>query len=473
MRQLSGMDASFLHMENERTIGHVAGLMVLDPSTASHEINADTVRDYFAARLHLLPPLRWRLVDVPFGIDRPYWQDDPAPDLDYHVRGIALPKPGNSEQLAAQISRLASRRLDRGHPLWEVYVIEGLEGGRVGIMSKFHHAAIDGKAGMQILSTLLSTDPASPPPKPPADWPAERVEKPSDWEMLARGGVGLLGRPEQSVRFMLDSVRETCNYFKQFGIGADAWAPLKTTLKSPTAPRVSFNTTLSARRNWAAGTVSLDQVKDIKNRHDCTINDVVMAACSGALRRWLLDHDELPKGPLKAMVPVSIRTAEQAATAGNQVSAMVASLATDVEDPGERLQAVRAAMKAAKGQHDALPANLLQDFSQFAAPAAAELVARTAATMRWADRMPVPFNVVISNVPGPRESLYFDGALMEANYPISIVTDGAGLNITVQSYRDSLDIGLVSTPELMPDLPRMIDHLRDSLDELAAIPSHV
>lgn len=462
MRQLTGVDTTFLHMENARTYGHVNGVVILDPSTAPGPINADTIRDYVAARIHLLDPLRWRLVEVPLGIDRPYWVDDPDLDLNFHVRGIALPAPGNDQQLADQVARLAARHLDRSKPLWELYVIEGLEGGRVAIMTKLHHAAVDGKAGMQIMSTLLSTDPACPPPEPPGALHVDKV--PTPVEMWGRGWLGLMSRPEQGVRLWMDTVKAGAKMAGDLGFSIGDW---RKALRTPGgAPRLSFNATLGAQRNWAFGSVALSDVKAVKDAQGCTLNDVVMAMCAGAMRRWLLDHDELPEKPLLAMVPVSTRTAEQAASAGNQVSAMVAPLPTHLADPAERLRAAGDAMQAAKDQHAALPAHLLQDFSQFAAPAAAQLVADTAANLRWADRVAPPFNLVVSNVPGPREPLYYAGALLEANYPVSIINDGMGLNITLQSYRDRIDFGLVGTPELVPDIWNLIGYLQE---ELAAL----
>jgi WS/DGAT/MGAT family acyltransferase len=233
-------------------------------------------------------------------------------------------------------------------------------------------------------------------------------------------------------------------------------------------PRTPFNKTISARRNFAYGSVSLTKVKQVKDEHGCTVNDVMMAICAGALRRWLVDHDALPDKPLMVMMPVSIRTAEQAAAMGNQVSGMVAALPTNLSDPVERLEAVREATQRAKDEHNALPAHLLTDFSQFTAPAAAEFIARTMARTRLADRVNMPFNVCISNVPGPREPLYCAGALMLGNYPVPIVTDGVGLNITLTSYRDAIDFGVVSTPEMMPDIWNLIEYLQEELDELHA-----
>jgi diacylglycerol O-acyltransferase / wax synthase len=462
MKQLSALDATFLHVEDRRVLGHVASLIVLDPSTRGGPVNADVIREYIAARIHLLPPLTWRLVTVPLGLDLPYWVVDPDLDLDFHVRGIALPHPGTQQQLAEQVARLVARPLDRTYPLWELYVIEGLADGRVGVMTKLHHSAVDGKAGVRILSTLLSPEPDQPaPPPPPRPVSAGRV--PTEAEMLLRGWMGLLMKPEQALRLGLQLSRELAASAQRLGL--DGLRELGR--PQPTVPRLPFNHTLSSRRSWAFGSFGLDEVRAVKNTHDVTVNDVVMALCTGALRRWLLDHDALPDVPVLAMVPISVRTAEESDTPGNQVSEVVVPLPTHLHDPVERLLHIHDSMRAARAQHDALPAVLLQEFGQFTAPAAAEFAARAAASLRWADRVALPFNLVISNVPGPREPLYYAGALMEAIYPVSMIADGVGLNITVHSYRDHLDVGLISTPELIPDLWSFPAHLHAALAELS------
>lgn len=465
MRQLSGVDVSFLHVENSRVTGHVGGLLIVDPSTASEPITADAVRRFYASKIHKLAPLRWQLVNVPYGFDRPYWHEVQDPDLNYHIRGVTVPSPGSEEELVALVSRLHARPLDRAHPLWEVYVIDGLDSGKLAIYTKLHHAAIDGKAGMAITATVLSTSPdveipdmvELPPPSP----------VPSEAEMFTRGWNSLLSQPEKAMKLWGDVTRETQRFYSRMLTGASEW----TADASPpqVAPKLSFNRTISAQRNYTFGTASLSDVKKIKERHDCTVNDVVMAMCTSALRRWLIDHDELPRGPLLAMVPISIRAADASEDVGNQVSSLQVALPTNVGDPAERLRMVSAGMRSAKETHKALPANLLQDFTQFTAPAAAEAVALMAANMKWADSATMPFNVVISNVPGPRETLYYLGAKLEANYPVSMITDGMGLNITVHSYRDSIDFGVVSTPEFVPDITRLRTYIIEAIDELLAL----
>jgi len=469
MRQLSGLDASFLHMEDDRVTGHVGGLIVLDPTTAEREIDADAIRQHIAERLAVLPPLRWKLVEVPFGFDRPYWIDDHDVDLDFHVRGIALPKPGSKQQLIDQVNRLHARRLDRSHPLWEFYVIEGLEGGKVAIFMKCHHAAIDGKAAMQILSTLMSQEPNALPPSPPENMPPSET-RPTDIEMFTRGWLGVMTHPGRAMALIARIAVEWQTALGRFGYeGVSELTAAITDRAQRPAPRLVFNRSMTTRRTWAFGSIPLHVVKEIKDKQDRTINDVVMALCAGGIRRWLTDTGELPDVPIRAMVPVSIRPAERSASAGNQVSALVADLPTDLADPRARLEAVSATMRKAKEEFAMLPATTLQEFSQFAAPAAAELVARTAASARLADHLALPFNLTISNVPGPREKLYFAGARMEANYPVPMIGDGMCLNITIHSYRDSLDFGLMSCPELIADIDVILRYITEELDVLKAL----
>jgi WS/DGAT/MGAT family acyltransferase len=235
---------------------------------------------------------------------------------------------------------------------------------------------------------------------------------------------------------------------------------------SSSAPRTSFNDRITPHRRFAFGSLDLEDVKEIKNQFGVTVNDVVLALCSGALRRYLEERRELPADPLIAMVPVSVRTEDQRGTLGNQVSAMSASLHTHIADPVQRLECIHQSMRVAKEKRKALPANLLQDFAQFAPPAVAARAARVIARATVTNWIDVPFNVVISNVPGPQMPIYGLGARLVANYPVSAINDGIGLNITVQSYNGSLDFGIIACRELMPDVWDLMDYLTDALDEL-------
>jgi WS/DGAT/MGAT family acyltransferase len=478
MQQLTGLDTSFLNMETGTTYGHVSGLAIFDPSTAAGPIGLDDVKALIEERLHLLPPYRRRLVEVPFGLDHPYWIEDPDFDIDFHVRHIGLPPPGDARQLGEQVSRIVARPLDRRRPLWELYVIEGLEGGHSAQLTKIHHCAIDGVSGTELLTALLDLTPEPRKVDPPRRaWRPE--PEPTQIEMMARGAWAVAGTPRKSFRLARQALRHLPELSRSLGFGELPGSGVLNRLigrrpdpllseASTQAPRTPFNDQITPHRRFAFGSLSLDDVKEIKNQQSVTVNDVVMAVCAGALRRYLEERKELPPDPLVAMVPVSIRTEGQKGTFGNQVSAMSASLHTHIADPIQRLERIHESMLVAKEQHQALPATLLQDFAQFAPPAVAARAARVIARATVANLMDVPFNVVISNVPGPQFPIYGWGARLVANYPVSAINDGVGLNITVQSYDGSLDFGLIACRELMPDVWDLMDYLRDTLHELKA-----
>ncbi len=477
MKQLSGLDTSFLNMETPTTYGHVSALAIFDPTTAPGPVTLDDIKRVLTERMHLLPPYRRRLVQVPFGLDHPYWIEDPDFDLDFHVRHIGLPPPGDQQQLAEQVSRIVARPLDRSRPLWELYLIEGLENGLMAQLTKIHHCAIDGVSGAEILTTLLDLTPEPPRVEPPRRaWRPE--PEPTQIEMWMRGAFAVAGTPRKGFRLMREAVRNLPELANRMGIDEAPGANLINQLigrrpdpmlseASTPAPVTSFNDRITPHRRFAFGSVSLATVKEVKSAHGVTVNDVVLAICAGALRRFLEERHELPESPLLAMVPVSVRTESQRGTFGNQVSAMTASLHTDIADPVERLQAIHQSMRIAKDKHEALPASLLQDFAQFTPPAVAARAARVIARATVANWVDPPFNVVISNVPGPQFPIYSAGARLVANYPVSAINDGVGLNITVQSYNGNLDFGLVACRELLPDLWDLMDYLREAVDELA------
>ena len=477
MQQLTGLDTSFLNMETPTTYGHVSGLAIFDPSTTPGKpAGFEDIKQIIEERIHLLPPYRRRLVEVPLGLDHPYWIEDPDFDLDFHVRHIGLPPPGDSRQLAEQVSRIVARPLDRSRPLWELYFIEGLEGGYAAQLTKIHHCAIDGVSGAELMTAMLDTTPE--PRKVEAPRRAWRPEPvPTQLEMLMRGTGAVLATPRKAFRLGRDALRHLPALASNLGFGELPGTRLIDSLvgrrpdpmleEAPTpAPRTPFNDRITPHRRFAYGSISLDEVKEIKKQQGVTVNDVVLALCAGALRRYLEERNELPADPLVAMVPVSVRTEEHKGTFGNQVSSMTASLHTHVSDPLQRLERIHESMKVAKEKHNALPATLLQDFAQFAPPAVAARAARVIARATVANWMDVPFNVVISNVPGPQFPIYGAGAQLVATYPVSAINDGVGLNITVQSYNGSMDFGMVACRELMPDVWDLMDYLRETLDEL-------
>ena len=478
VHQLSSLDAQFLAVEDGRHHGHVSALSILDPSTAPDgHLTLEAISDLVAARLHLLEPFRWRLAPVPFGIDHPYWVEDPEFDLEFHVRELALPAPGNARQLADQVERLHSRPLDRAHPLWELYLIQGLEDGRVAVLTKIHHAAIDGVSGAELLGLLLDSSAAGRVVHPPAIRTSTR-RTPSDLELLGRA---MLSLPRQALKAAMATPRVIPNLDLVVSTrpvpGASRLASYARRLAghgdggllerpSHRAPRTGLNGRISAHRRFAYATLPLEDVKAVKDHFGVTVNDVVMALCSGAIRRRLTARDDLPNAPLLGMVPVSVRTPEQRGSYGNRVSTMIVPLPTNEADAKTRLERLNTATLAAKERHQATPATLLQDANLFVPPALLARASRVVGALSTRDPLSPPVNVVVSNVPGSREPLYMAGARLEAQYPVSVVVDGVGLNMTVMSYRSGLDIGIVGDRELAPDVWELMDDVRAEFDEL-------
>ncbi len=487
MRQLTALDAQFLNVESPTTVGHVGSLIVLDPGTApGGRWNLESVRDVFEPRLHLAAPLRQRLVEVPLGLGRPYWVDDPHFDIEFHLRELALPAPGTREQLGEQVARLHARQLDRSRPLWEAYVITGLEGGRCAFYSKIHHAAIDGVSGAEILETIMDFT-AEPREVPPEESPFVPRPMPSTVNLVRRGvrqmalhPVELLQTVPKSLRYVdrlpgaanfpgTHLLSETAGLVGQV-LGASRGPGVDS--RELKAPRTPLNGTITAHRRFAFGSLPLEDVKAVKNHFGMTVNDVVMALTAAALRRWLLDHDALPDVPLVGAVPVSIRTEDQRGSHGNQVSVMLAELPTHLADPEERLQFMRVSMLEAKRAFVAVPASLLQDLSTLIPTALSGLAAR--ALFKLATVPGVPFNLFVSNVPGPQRPLYIAGAEVKGIYPVSAVTDmTGGLNITLFSYHGALDFGLIACREMVPDVWNLIGYLEDAMAEMVAlVPKH-
>jgi WS/DGAT/MGAT family acyltransferase len=469
MKQLSGLDASFLNMETPNTFGHVTGLMLFDRPSPDFDPYA-TVYEKYASLVGLLEPMRRRLVEVPFGLDHPYWVFDPHFDIDYHIRELSIAKPGLVDQLADQVCRIVGRPMDRNRPLWEVYVIDGLANGWWALLTKFHHATIDGAAGQLMLSSVLSTKPDATPAPDSLAWEPEPI--PGQTEMLRLTLEKLARNPLMAVKAQARMLRTTA---KALGVadlsGASSFVrdSVYRLLGRPTtdrpwvmmpltaAPPTPWNRSITPHRRFAMRTTSLENIKRLKNATGGTVNDIVMAICAGGLRQYLLAHDALPDKPLRAMVPVSIRTGNESDPWTNRVSGLVAELPTHCEDPLERVALCRKAMGVAKQQFELMPAESLIDIAQSSPPVVSAAAARLAWRLKLADRIAMPANLVISNVPGPREPLYFAGAQLQHQFPVSIVTDGQGLNITVQSYRDRLDFGFIVDRDLVPDVWDLAD----------------
>jgi diacylglycerol O-acyltransferase / wax synthase len=485
MQQLTGVDASFLYMESPTTFGHVSSLILYDPKGTDAAGYEETKR-LFGERLHLLEPMRRRLVTVPFDLDHPYWIEDPDLDLDFHIRQTAVPPPGTDEQLAELVSRLIARPLDRSRPLWELYVIYGLESGHIAQLTKIHHAAIDGVGGAQLLANILDLEPGAP--TPPGELPPPEPV-PSDEQMLLRGITSLATRPYKQGRLAIRMLRE----LPQVGRAFD-WAGLAKAVPEPVArafgqdprseedqapelshtggltrPSTRFNNKIGPHRRFAFTSVPLSEVKAVKTALDVTVNDVVLGMCAGALRTYLEKKGELPEDSLRCMIPVSVRTEDEANTWGNRVSGMMAALATDVADPVERLHVIHEQTLRAKETLGALPGDLLTDVAEFAPPAIFARASRVVARTTIANRIDPPFNLIISNVPGPQFPLYAGDAEMLSYIPVSAIADTQGLNMTIMSYNGRCDFGLVADRDSVPDLWDLCHLLEESLEELKQV----
>lgn len=461
MERLSGLDASFLYFETPTMHMHVCATIVFDPTSVPEGYSFDKVKSMIRARLHLAAPLRRRLAPVPFNVHHPVWVEDADFDLDYHVRRVGCPAPGGEEQLAEIVADIAGRPLHRDRPLWELWVVEGLENGHVAVVAKVHHCTVDGVSGANLLVHFFDLEPnPAPKPRPDEEWKPDRT--PSELELLAGAVWARVRRAPGYVPLIAKSVRSVAGLVmtRRRAEGPGMAAPL-------TAPRTSFNVAITPHRKVAYARVPLEDIKAIKDAFGTTFNDVVLAVAGGALRRYLEGRSELPDKSLLATVPVSVRTEEQKAVVGtNRVSAMFSTLATDVADPVERLRMIHEANKNAKKEHRAIGANMLTDWAHFAAPTMFSLAARLYSSMKLASRHPVIHNLVISNVPGPRFPLYIAGARMVAMYPLGPVFDGAGLNVTVVSYTDQVSWGFIACRETMPQLWDLAAAVPEALAEL-------
>ena len=477
MKQLSGLDTAFLSMETPTTFGHIASLSVYRRPTEPDQTPLELLRSQIEARLGVLEPLRRRLAEVPFDLDRPWWIEDADFDIDFHVRHIAVPAPGGDREVADLVGRIISRPLDRTRPLWEAYVIEGLAEDRWAVLLKIHHAAIDGASGAELQSLLLDDAPSTALPDFPAPPAGESV--PSPGELLARTAWNYATRPQRFAAAQTKLFKESASRMNKAmskagggnGAGVSAWAPTKPGggASLAPAPATPFNRSITPHRRLAFKTARLSDIKTIKTTFGVTVNDVVMAACAGALRVYLEGHGALTSRPLMAGVPVSIRTGDEADPWTNRVSALTAPLPTHIADPIERLRFMSEAMVAAKGAFDLVPADALADFTQFSPPAVFAQAATAMTRYRMGNAVPASMNLIISNVPGPRQALYLGSARLEHYYPVSTVAEGQGLNITVQSYEDKLDIGLVACRELVPDLWDLLELVTDEIDLLMSL----
>ncbi len=461
MQPLSGLDSSFLYLEDSHQPMHVGSVLVFEGSMKFADY-----RETMAARIHLVPRLRQRLAMVPFGIGKPYWVEDPGFNLDMHLQHVALPTPGDWKELRGLAARIFSVPLDRSRPLWEMTFVEGLEAipqvppGSVAVISKIHHAAIDGVSGADMMGMLLdlTKEPRTFSPPPPRTVPP----MPNELEVLSHTARKIMGKPSE--------IKRVAREIKD-ALAAAAKVRSKGVEPPPvpmTAPHTPINHTITGQRIWNTALLELDRVKAIRKITGTTLNDVVVAICAGALRRYLGERGELPNKPLIAMVPVSTRGKDEHGKMGNKVSAMMLDIATDVADPVERLKVISAHAQGGKAFERAGATRAFVDLWDFIPFGLANRVLRLYSRFRVSEMHNPLFNLVITNVPGPQVDLYMAGHKLLATMGMAPLIDGMGLLITVLSYNGVLSISPTSSPAVMPDLDLFSRYLRESANELEA-----
>ncbi|MCP4904233.1 MAG: wax ester/triacylglycerol synthase family O-acyltransferase [bacterium] len=466
MQQLSGLDATFINMETRNAPTHISSMMVYDQSTAREgRVTFKGILANIGSRLHLARCFRQKLVRVPFGFDHPYWIEDADFDLEFHVRHIALPTPGDWRQLCIQVARLHARPLDLGKPLWEMYVIEGLdevEGlppGCFAILTKIHHSAIDGVSGMEMQAATHDLAPEGKPEPPERPWVAE--SQPSLVELAIRSAINNVQQPVRFARILSEAAPPAIRVLMdRANESEDDDAPAE-------VPRTRFNGRVSPHRVFEASSFSLAEVKQIRKRIEgSTVNDVILAVVGGGLRKYLEHHHELPIDTLSAFAPVSTRTAEQAGAAGNQVSGMFVALHTDEGDPVKRLERVYRTTTSSKEMSEAVGARSMTDVTQTMPGALAGIAGRLVARTGLMSRMKPIAHCVVTNVPGPQIPLYFTGAKMVGSFAMGLPMEGIGLFHAVLSYNGAITISVTACRDQMPDPSFYAECIEASFHEL-------
>ncbi|MFM8302961.1 MAG: WS/DGAT/MGAT family O-acyltransferase [Actinomycetota bacterium] len=442
--RLSGLDASFLALERIETPMHIGSLAVLEGAPFFDErgrFRLARVRDLVASRLHRIPRFRQRVMEVPFGIGRPVWVDDDHFDIGYHVRLTALPTPGSRAQLRALFERVEAQLLDRNRPLWELWFVEGLEGGHVAVIQKTHHALVDGISGVDVATVLFDFDRSPVVPDPP-DWTPR--PPPSPQQLLVDTVVEQVGSAAHVGRVVAETLRVPQRAMTQLGQLGRSMATIAE--GRLVAPRLSINRPVGRSRHFLDLRIPLDDVKAVRAVYGGTVNDVVLAGVAGGLGTLLESRDELRSDlTVKVMCPVSVRDDAEHLALGNRVSALVVPLAVGEPDPVSRLASVRAATADLKDRHQAVAAETLLGLTQYAAPTLLGLAARAA-------HHQVFFNLVVTNVPGPQVPLYCMGAEMVEAYPMVPLARNLGLGIAIFSYCGHLHLGLLGDRDTSPDL---------------------
>jgi diacylglycerol O-acyltransferase / wax synthase len=461
MEELSGLDASFLYLETPKIPMHIGGVAILEGS-----LSFDDFKQFVADRLHTVDKLTQKLVTVPLSLDRPYWVEDPDFDINLHLHRTALPRPGGWKELRYLASHIFSQQLNRERPLWEFIFVEGIDTitqvpkGSVALISKVHHAGFDGKSGEDLMSMLFDISPT--PRKIPVKLTKQVDAVPGPLGLMAKSAYNFVTRPTKLPGLLWDTGKATLKAGYMTRIQG---------IKMPTlpfrAPKTRFNDTVELERVWNSAILDVNRVKALRKAVDgATLNDVILAICAGALRRYLLEKNELPTKPLVAMVPVSTRTAQEKNAMGNKVSAMYIQLATDEEDPVRRLKKIYVNTQVGKLYQEAVDAKSLMGYAELIPFGLAGVAARFYSRAAIAKHHNPFFNVVITNVPGPQIPIYLAGHKLIVNMGTAPIFDGMGLIIPICSYNGVLSISPTSAANLMPDLDDFTRYIRESANEL-------
>ncbi len=466
MRQLQGMDASFVALETKNSPMHIGSLLIYNPATAPGGfVRFKDILSFYESRLQLSKTVRERLVRVPFDLDYPYWIEDPDFDLEYHVRHVALPEPGDWRQLCIQAARIFARPLDLTRPPWEFTIIEGIDGvegvakGSYAMVTKVHHAAIDGMSGIDLMEALHTLTADAPPPDTPDTWKPEKVPNPA--ELLGKSYFNALTNPMKQLQAAAKAAPGFAKALR--GLAAKEFSVSGEMI----GPKTRFNKVISAHRVVEGRSVPLADIKAIRLAvPGAKVNDVFLAIIGGALRKYLQSKDDLPDKSLTAMAPISVRSEKEKGDMGNQVAAMIAPLGTHIADPMERLQFVHDQTKNSKAMTDAIGARNMTEVSKVSPALYMSLGAQLYTRLGLANRMGPPFTTVVTNVPGPPVPIYSAGARLESMMGLVCLTDGMGLAHVVQSYTDEATIAFTGCRELMPDPEFYAQCIEDSFTEM-------
>jgi diacylglycerol O-acyltransferase / wax synthase len=458
--RLTAVDASFLAQEGPASHMHIGGIVVCEGPAPGYEEMLDHIR----GRLHLVPRYRQKLAQPPLETGRPLWVDDPNFNLEYHVRQTALPAPGDEGQLMQLVARIMSQQLDRSKPLWEMWIIEGLDDGGFALISKTHHALIDGISGVDLATVMFDLSPV-PADVPHPDEPWQPHDVPTGTELVAGGALGAARAAAAGLAGAVSLIRNPGATLRALseasqGLGEVAWAGLNP------APETPLNVEIGPHRRYRVVRNQLTDFKEVKNALGGTVNDVVLTVVTGALRDWLHSRGVRTEGlELRALVPVSTRSTDERGAMGNRITVMRGPLPVYIADPIARLRAVRAAMDGLKESKQAVGAEVLTGVQSFAPPT----ILAQASRLNFSTRL---FNLIVTNVPGPQLPLYVRGREMHDVFPVAFLPRGHSLAIAIMSYNGQMNFGLLGDYDALPDLDRIADGIEASLAELLALARH-